>query len=126
MSLSEREQRALDSIEDQLAGSSPKLASLLATFTRLAADEAPPAREKLPTDCGRRCGRRRSQGGGARRTVRRHHRLRLEMLTALIWLVLSLAMISVALTLNGESSGSRFPCPAWASTCTMQTHRAAP
>ena len=32
MSLSAREQQALDSIEDEMAGSDPKLASLLATF----------------------------------------------------------------------------------------------
>ena len=40
MGLSEREQQALDSIEDGLAGSDPELASLLATFTRLTAGDA--------------------------------------------------------------------------------------
>src|SRR5215813_5122443 len=47
MSISPKEQQALASIEDGLAGSDPKLASLLATFTRLASDEKMPVREKI-------------------------------------------------------------------------------
>src|SRR5262249_495098 len=47
MSISPKEQQALASIEDGLAGSDPKLASLLATFTRLASDEEMPVREKI-------------------------------------------------------------------------------
>lgn len=47
MSLSPREQQALDSIADGLAGSDPKLASLLVTFTRLTAAEEIPVREKI-------------------------------------------------------------------------------
>jgi pimeloyl-ACP methyl ester carboxylesterase len=47
MSLSAREQQALDSIEDGLSGADPKLASLLATFTRLTA-ELPVLRDLLP------------------------------------------------------------------------------
>lgn len=130
MSLSERDQRVLDSIEDRLAGSTPELASLLATFTRLVADEALPAREKLRDgrpQADRSLGycRRRSQGGGSCRAVSpRHDRLRWQMMPALIWLVVSLAMISVALTLNGEGGRAGSPCPAWARTCTTQTHSA--
>ena len=48
MSLSSHEQHALHSIEDQLCVSDPELASLLATFTRLTADEDMPVREKTP------------------------------------------------------------------------------
>ena len=48
MSLSAREQQALDSIGDELAGADPKLASLLATFARLASGEEMPVREKIP------------------------------------------------------------------------------
>jgi hypothetical protein len=47
MSLSAREQQALDSIGDRLAVSDPSLASLLATFTRLVSSEEMPAREKI-------------------------------------------------------------------------------
>ena len=48
MSLSAREQQALDCIEDELAGSDPKLAWLLATFARHASGEEMPVREKIP------------------------------------------------------------------------------
>jgi MFS family permease len=47
MSLSPKEQQALASMEEGLAGSDPKLASLLATFARLASDEEMPVREKI-------------------------------------------------------------------------------
>ena len=43
MSLSERDQQALDGIEDGLAGSTPKLAAMLATFTRLTVGEEMPS-----------------------------------------------------------------------------------
>lgn len=39
MSLNAREQHTLNSMERQLAGSDPKLASLMATFTRLVSGE---------------------------------------------------------------------------------------
>ena len=45
MSISEREQQALVSIEEDLAGSVPELAAKLAVFTRLTAGEAMPPRE---------------------------------------------------------------------------------
>jgi hypothetical protein len=47
MSISEREQQALDSIEEDLAGSVPELAAKLAVFTRLTAGEAMPPRERV-------------------------------------------------------------------------------
>jgi len=48
MSLNEPHRQALGSIEDGLAGSDPKLASMLNIFSRLAAGEGMPAREKDP------------------------------------------------------------------------------
>jgi len=63
MSLSAREQQALDSIGDELAGADPKLASLLATFARLASGEEMPVREKIPNPAWRR--------GTVRRPARR-------------------------------------------------------
>ena len=42
------EQRSLDSIGDGLAGSDPRLAALLAAFTRLASGEEMPVRERPP------------------------------------------------------------------------------
>src|SRR5215470_16379097 len=47
MSLSAWEQQALDSIEDELVGADPKLASLQATFARLASGEEMPVCEKI-------------------------------------------------------------------------------
>lgn len=47
MSLSAHERQELDSIEGEIAGSSPALASLFATFGRLTAGEEVPAREQI-------------------------------------------------------------------------------
>ena len=46
MSISEREQQALAAIEGDLVGSGPDLAAKLAIFTRLAAEEEMPPRER--------------------------------------------------------------------------------
>jgi hypothetical protein len=47
MSLSAREEQALECIADRLAGSDPGLAAMLATFTRLTSGEEMPAREAV-------------------------------------------------------------------------------
>jgi hypothetical protein len=47
MSLSAREQDALDSIREGLAGSDPALVARLTIFTRLASGKEMPAREKI-------------------------------------------------------------------------------
>jgi len=47
MSLTEPEMQALGGIEDGLAGSDPRLASTLNIFSRLAAGEEMPVREKI-------------------------------------------------------------------------------
>lgn len=56
MSISERERQALDSIEDELAHSAPRLAAKLAMFARLAADERMPAREPVRSVAWKRGG----------------------------------------------------------------------
>lgn len=128
MSLSERDQSVLDSIEDQLAATSPQLASLLDTFTRLAEDEGLPAREKIrdglrAADRRPGSGRRRKRPGGSHRAASpRGERLRWQLIPTLIWLVISLAMIAVALTLNSEGRGASSPCLQFARTCTAETH----
>ena len=48
MSFTELETQALGSIADGLAGSDPRLASMLTIFRRLAAGEEMPVREKTP------------------------------------------------------------------------------
>lgn len=47
MSISEHEQQALETIEDDLASTGPKLAAMLAIFTRLTAGEEMPRRERV-------------------------------------------------------------------------------
>ena len=53
MSLTEPETQALGAIADGLAGSDPRLASMLTIFSRLAAGEDMPAREKTRVRRGR-------------------------------------------------------------------------
>jgi hypothetical protein len=47
MSFTEPERQALGSIADGLAGSAPRLASMLTIFSRLATGEEMPVREKI-------------------------------------------------------------------------------
>ena len=67
-SLSARDRQALDSIDDQLAGSDPQLASLMATFTRLSSGEEMPHREDIRAD--RPPPARASAGGAGAETSR--------------------------------------------------------
>ena len=67
MSLTEPETQALGAIADGLAGSDPRLASMLTIFSRLAAGEDMPAREKTRP-------RRRRSAAHRRRRARRHPR----------------------------------------------------
>jgi Protein of unknown function (DUF3040) len=112
MSLSAWEQQALYSIEDQLAGADPKLASLLATFVRLASGEEMPVREKIRKQSLRR--------GNVRRPARGlFPRLGLQQTMLLLWLTVTIALIAVALVLNRDSRNG--PCPeSWAVACTQQ------
>ena len=73
MSLSPKEQQALASIEDGLAGSDPKLASLLATFARLASGEEMPVREKIQAIRHRATRRRTTTRASAAATRARTH-----------------------------------------------------
>lgn len=97
MGFSEREQRALDSIEDGLVGSDPKLASLLAIFSRLTAGEALPAGEKIWVH-----------------SHRPHQELCWQLAGPLLWLVVSIALIAVALTVG--NSGDSGACWTWAAS----------
>ena len=54
MSISKREQQALDSIETDLARSAPQLASMLVMFSWLTADERMPVREPVRSGEGPR------------------------------------------------------------------------
>ena len=115
MSLSAQEQQALDAIEDGLAGTAPELVRLLATFTRLASGEEMPARERI-----RPAGRLAAQriGQGTRRVLVR--RLGRQQAFLLVWLVVAIALITVALVLN-RSAIRRGSCTtSWPVVCAGQ------
>lgn len=116
MSISEREQEALDSIESDLVGSGPELASKLAMFVRLTAGEEMPKRERIqrsvyppsasPTGAGASTGASASAAAGAsadtaRASARRTMRW-LSRRTAwrLLWLVATFALLAVLLTVD--------------------------
>jgi hypothetical protein len=126
MSLTEPETQALGSIADGLAGADPRLASMLAIFSRLAAGEEMPARAKTRVRRGRWAARR-------PRRARRHPRrgtafpqasrldARLGWPQAMLVLgaVVSAALLTVALALTASgpttcarSMGTACPSPA--------------
>jgi hypothetical protein len=117
MSLSAREKRALHSIEGGLAGSAPQLASLLATFSQLAAGEEMPERAKiraLPPHRARRPRQHPGRDGVLRHARRLYLRLGWQQTMLLLWLVVSLGLIAVALVL---SRGGHAACTQSWGTC---------
>jgi hypothetical protein len=112
------EQRALDSISDRLTDSDPELARLLTAFTSLASGEKMPAREKLRARSLRaihrsRRRRRRSRRGPVRRFGRR---LGIERVALLVWLLITVGLITTAVTLS--RSGSQNACiERWSGIC---------
>lgn len=119
MSLSAREQQALDSIEDRIAGSDPKLASLMATFTRLAAGEEMPMRERIRAASWRH----------RRRRCRRQERalwpglnIRLGWQRVMLVLGLAVAIALAAASLAAGRGGGKGACKAsWvAAVCAGQ------
>jgi hypothetical protein len=123
MSHSAREQQALGSIEDRLAGSDPHLAAMLGIFTRLASGEEMPAREKVsvswrqaagPARRNRRPPRRNRTSGHVHRVCRR---LGLQRAALLVWLLITIALIATGLVLS--RGGSRDACASiWTAACT--------
>lgn len=124
MTLSTHEQQVLGVIEERLTWSDPKLASLLAMFTRLTSGEEMPVREKI---CA-----------GWRRATRRHHtstwrprrsspRSRVRHLlrrigwrgAMLLWLVTALALTATALALS-HGGGGRTCMQPWPIACAGQ------
>jgi hypothetical protein len=99
------EHQALDSIQSALGHTDPELASLLATFTRLAASEEMPAHEKVRSPIGHRPRRHRSR---PRRGRAPHRHRSLQRAAILTWLITTTAMITVAVIL---SRGGPASCP---------------
>jgi hypothetical protein len=123
MSLSVWEQQALDSIKDGLAGADPQLAALLTTFTRLASTEEMPVQETIPPASRRtlrwplRRPRHSCWADGCRRSRPVLGRVGLQWAVLLAWLVVSAALITVALVMN-HGGGSPGTCTgSWPTTC---------
>ena len=99
------EHQALDSIASALGGSDLKLASLLATFSRLASSEEMPAHERVRSPLRHPPYRRRSR----RRRGKAPYRSRgLQRAAILTWLLTSVTLITVAVIL---SNGGPAACP---------------
>jgi hypothetical protein len=112
MSLSAREQQALDSIEGGFAGSDPGLDALLATFARLAAGEEMPVHEQirvLRRHATRRPLRNRRPRRGNGRRDGRGLRPGGQQAIVLLWLAVTIAVVAVALVLS--RGGGTGPCP---------------
>ena len=125
MSLTEPETQALGFIEHGLAGSDPRLASMLNIFSRLAVGEEMPAREKTRARRGRpaahrpRRARRHPRRGIALPQPRRlDARLGWQQAMLLLWVVVSAGLLAIALALNTsghnaciQSMGTACPSP---------------
>ena len=124
MSFTELERQSLGSIADGLAGSDPRLASMLNIFSRLAAGEEMPARAKTRVRRGRpqarpRRTRRHPRRGTAFPQVRRlYPRLGRQQAILLLWTVTAAALLATALLLNTsghnaciQSIGTACPSP---------------
>jgi Protein of unknown function (DUF3040) len=127
MSLSAWEQQALDSIKDGLAGSDPQLAAMLATFAQLTSAEKMPVQEMIlagtrrtprwtPRKRPRRKQRYRCQASTSGRWCPVSGRLRLQWGVLLLWLAITAAMITIAVTMS--QSGNQGTCTgSWPTLC---------
>jgi len=107
MSLTEPETQALGAIAHGLTGSDPRLASMLTIFSRLAAGEEMPARDKTrarrrrpAAHRPRRARRRPRRGTVFPQPRRRYPRLGRQQAMLLLWAVIAAALLAVALALN--------------------------
>jgi hypothetical protein len=117
MSISEREQRALVSIEEDLAGSVPELAAKLAVFTRLAAGEAMPPRERVWRPA-RVSPASPATASASRGSARAWPRLRRRTVWRLVALVVTLAFLALAFV--GSHGASHGICAVTGTTACRQ------
>src|SRR5215472_3464578 len=109
MSLNQLETQALGSIADGLAGADPRLASMLAIFSRLAAGEEMPARQKTRVRCGwlathrlRRARRYPRRAIAFPHPRRRYPRLGWQPARLVLGAVISAALLAAALALTAS------------------------
>jgi hypothetical protein len=110
MSLSAREQQALESIKEGLARSDPRLVAMLATFTRLVSGEQMPVRERIRAGSRRAAGRRRHPRSKSRRhTGFMHQRAGFQRAMLLVYVLLTAALVVTGVVLS--RSGGHIECP---------------
>src|SRR5215470_1258380 len=108
MSLTEPHRQALGAIADGLAGSDPRLASMLTIFSQLAAGEEMPAREKTrvrrrrPAVLRPRRARYPRRGTAFPQPRRRYARLGWQQAMLVLGAVISAALLTAALVLNAS------------------------
>jgi hypothetical protein len=125
MSLTAKDHDALCSIQDQITGSDPQLASMMTMFTRLASGEEMPALEDIRAR-GRRPRARAAAGRTAARTpralpLRTRRRLSWQSALYLLWLTVAITLITVTLAINsGGGTGSCTQSWAGLGTCAGQ------
>lgn len=120
MSLSAREQQALESVEDGLAESDPGLASRLGIFSRLASGEEMPERDEIqpirPSATDRLDRNRSPRRIVVLRSPRRLcRRLGWHRAAVLLWLLISVGLIAVALALSNH--GPAECAQSWGTAC---------
>ena len=121
MSISERERQTLESIENGLVRSAPKLASMLAIFTRLTASEKMPARRPVRRASSLRTGAGFTAG---QPSPGRPRRIRLGQAAGrLLWLAIAVALLALVVFL-GHGTGHA-ACTAMRAGATCQ-HAPAP
>jgi hypothetical protein len=131
MSLTVREQQALDGLASRLAGSDPVLAAKLAIFNRLTSGEAMPAREstrlaRAPVREGTLLAREGTVvdrgntrfAGWARRLSRR---LGLRGVAALLWLVIAVALIGIAVAFSSGAKSNGACTTSWPLACAARS-----
>jgi hypothetical protein len=126
LSLSGWEEQTLDSIKDELTDSDPKLVKLLTGFTQLVSGEAMPVREKLRAGSRRMIryapGKQRPccQTGACRNSVLAGRNLSLQYGLPLLWLLVTVTLITVALVLGrggGQETATQTCTGSWPAAC---------
>jgi len=117
MSLTVREQQALEGLASRLARSDPVLAAKLTIFTRLTSGEAMPVRES--TRLAR--GPVRESTRLARGSRRLFQRLGLRGVAALLWLAIAVTLIAVAVAITGGAKSNGSCTSSWPVVCAVRT-----
>lgn len=119
MSISQHEQEVLDSVADDLIGSGPELAAMLAMFTRLTANEEMPPYERVWRPVRAPSAGSAKPGAGPEKT-RIQHVLSRRAAWRLLMLVLTVAFFALAV-ISSRGAGRGVCTVPWTAAC-QQVH----